>query len=87
VIGLQAAGNPGGALARVTSFVPGLSPMVMPVRQAAGHVAAWEIALSAVLMLVAIALVVRLGGRVYSAALLRTSGKTKLRDAFRAERV
>jgi ABC-2 type transport system permease protein len=38
-------------------------------------------------MLVAVALVVRLGGRVYSAALLRTSGKTKLKDAFRAERV
>jgi ABC-2 type transport system permease protein len=87
VIGLQAAGNPSGTLATVTSFVPGLSPMVMPVRQAAGEVAAWEIALSAGLMLVAVALVVRLGGRVYSAALLRTSGKTKLKDAFRAERV
>ena len=87
VIGLQAAANPGGTLARVTSFVPGLSPMVMPVRQAAGHVAAWEVALSVVLMLVAVALIVRLGGRVYSAALLRTSGKTKLKDAFRAERV
>ena len=29
----------------------------------------------------------RLGGRVYAGALLRTSGKTKLRDALRAERV
>ena len=87
IIGIQAAGNPGGTLATVTSYIPGLSPMVMPVRQAAGHVAAWEVALAVVLMLVAIALVVRLGGRVYSAALLRTSGKTKLKDAFRAERV
>jgi ABC-2 type transport system permease protein len=87
IIGIQAAGNPGGTLARVTSYIPGLSPMVMPVRQAAGEVAAWEVGLAVVLMLVAIALVVRLGGRVYSAALLRTSGKTKLKDAFRAERV
>jgi ABC-2 type transport system permease protein len=66
--------------------VPGLLPLVMPVRQAADEAAAWEVGLSVVLMLVAIALVVRLGGRVYAGALLRTSGKTKLREALRAER-
>jgi ABC-2 type transport system permease protein len=85
-IGIQAAGDPGGTLATVTSYVPGLSPLVMPVRQAAGQVELWEIALAVVLMLVAIALVVRLGGRVYAGALLRTSGRTKLREALRAER-
>jgi ABC-2 type transport system permease protein len=85
-IGIQAAGEPGGTLATVTSFVPGLSPLVMPVRQAADEAAAWEVGLAVVLMLVAIALVVRLGGRVYAGALLRTSGKTKLREALRAER-
>jgi len=86
VVGIQAASDPGGTLAAVTSYIPGLSPLVMPVRQAAGDVALWEIALAVVLMLVAIALVVRLGGRVYAGALLRTSGKTRLRDALRAER-
>jgi ABC-2 type transport system permease protein len=87
VVGVQAAGDPDGTLARVTSFVPGLSPMVMPVRQAAGDVAIWEMGLAVVLMLVAIGLIVRLGGRIYAGALLRTSGKTKLREALRAERV
>jgi ABC-2 type transport system permease protein len=58
----------------------------MPVRQAAGEAAGWEVALAVVLMLVAIGLAVRLGGRVYSGALLRTSGKTRLREALRAER-
>jgi ABC-2 type transport system permease protein len=87
VVGIQASADPGGALARVTSYLPGLSPLVMPVRQAAGEVAAWEIVLAVVLMLVAIALIVRLGGRVYAGALLRTSGRTKLREALRAERV
>jgi ABC-2 type transport system permease protein len=87
VIGIQAAGDPGGTLAVITSYIPGLSPLVMPVRQAAGDVALWEIALAVVLMLVAIALIVRLGGRVYAGALLRTGGKTKLREALRAERV
>jgi ABC-2 type transport system permease protein len=86
VVGVQAASAPDGTLARVTSFVPGLSPLVMPVRQAAGSVAAWEIALAVVLMLAAIALVVRLGGRIYAGALLRTSGRTKLREALAAER-
>lgn len=86
-VALQAASDPGGTLARVTSFVPGLSPLVMPVRMAAGGVAAWEVVLAVVLMLVAIAVVVRLGGRIYAGALLRTSGKTKLREALRAERL
>ena len=86
VIAVQASGDPGGRLAAVTSYVPGLSPMVMPVRTAAGEAAAWEVALAVVLMLLAIALVVRVGGRVYAGALLRTSGgKVRLREALRAE--
>lgn len=85
-IGIQAASDPGGMLARVTSYVPGLSPLVMPVRQAAGEVAVWEIALAVVVMLLAIVLVVRLGGRIYSGALLRTGGKIRMREALAAER-
>ncbi len=86
VVGIQASAAPDGALATVTSFVPGLSPLVMPVRQAAGDVAAWEIALSVLLMVAAIVLVVRLGGRIYAGALLRTSGRTRMREALKAER-
>jgi len=37
-------------------------------------------------MLVGIAVVVRVGGRIYAGALLRTSGKTKIREALRGER-
>ena len=87
VVGIQASADPDGTLAAVTSYVPGLSPLVMPVRQAAGDVAVWEIALAVVLMLVAIALIVRVGGRIYAGALLRTGGRTKLREALRAERL
>jgi ABC-2 type transport system permease protein len=85
-VALQAASDPTGSLARITSFVPGLSPLVMPVRVAAGGAAWWEVVLAVVLMLLATAVVVRLGGRIYAGALLRTSGKTKLREALRAER-
>ena len=86
-IAIQSASNPTGTLATVTSFIPGLSPLVMPVRMAAGGAAAWEVVAAVLIMLVAIALVVRLGGRIYAGALLRTSGRTKIREALRAERV
>jgi ABC-2 type transport system permease protein len=86
VVGIQASANPDGTLATVTSLVPGLSPLVMPVRQAAGAVPVWEVVLAVVLMLAAIALIIRLGGRIYAGALLRTGGKTKIREALRAER-
>jgi ABC-2 type transport system permease protein len=86
VVSIQAAQDPTSTLATVTSFVPGLSPLVMPVRMAAGEAAWWEVATAVVLMLVAIAVIVRIGGRVYSGALLRTSGKVTFREALRAER-
>ena len=86
IVSIQAAQDPGSTVATVTSFIPGMSPLVMPVRIAAGEAAGWEIAVSVALMLVAIALVVRIGGRVYAGALLRTGSKVKLREALRAER-
>jgi ABC-2 type transport system permease protein len=86
VISIQAAQDPTGTLSTVTSFIPGLSPLVMPVRQAAGGAQWWEVVVSVVLMLASIAAIVRIGGRIYSGALLRTGGKVKLREALRAER-
>ena len=86
IVSIQAAQDPGSTVATVTSFIPGMSPLVMPVRIAAEEAAGWEIAVSVALMLVAIALVVRIGGRVYAGALLRTGSKVKLREALRAER-
>lgn len=85
-ISLQAGQDPGSTLATVTSFIPGMTPLVMPVRMAAGEVPVWQALLAVAVMLVAIAVVVRVGGRVYAGALLRTGGKTKLREALKAER-
>ena len=86
VVSIQAAQDPAGTLSTVTSFVPGLSPLVMPVRQAAGAADGWEVVVAVVLMLVSIAVIVRIGGRIYSGALLRTGGKVKLREALQTER-
>lgn len=82
VIAIQAAQNPDSALARITSLVPGLSPMVMPVRSAAGSVLWWELLLAVVLNLVAVVLVIRLGGRIYAGALLRSGGRVRVKDAL-----
>ncbi len=87
VLAITAGQNPNGSLAKVTSFVPPLSTMVMPVRVATGTVEWWELVLAVVLMLAAIAVVVRVGGRVYSGALLGKGGRVKLKDALGAERV
>ncbi len=87
VLAITAGQNPDGSLARVTSFVPALSTMVMPVRVATGSVAWWEIALAIALMLVAIVVVIRVGGRIYAGALLGKGGRVKVKDALAAERV
>ncbi|MBA3368660.1 MAG: ABC transporter permease [Geodermatophilaceae bacterium] len=87
VLAITAGQNPDGSLARVTSFVPVLSTMVMPVRVATGSVAWWEIALAIALMLVAIVVVIRVGGRIYAGALLGKGGRVKVKDALAAERV
>ncbi len=87
VLAITAGQNPNGSLAKVTSFIPPLSTMVMPVRVATGSVQWWEPVLAVLLMLVAIVVVVRVGGRVYSGALLGKGGRVKLKDALGAERL
>lgn len=82
LIAIQAVQNPDGPLAVVTSLVPGLSPLVMPVRMAAGEVAWWELLASIGLMLVAIVALFRLGGRIYAGALLRSGGRVRIKDAL-----
>jgi ABC-2 type transport system permease protein len=73
-------------LARVSSFLPPVAPLVMPVRIAGGDAALWEIALSLGIMLVSIVAVVVLAARVYEGAILRTGARVKLGDAWRGAR-
>jgi ABC-2 type transport system permease protein len=79
---IAAAGDPSSAVARVTSFVPVWTPLVMPIRMAAGEAAAWEVAVVTALVLVTIVVVVRLAGRIYAGGALRTRGRIKLREAY-----
>ena len=85
-IAVRAIENPDLLVVRLASFFPPWAPMVMPVRSAVGNAPFWEVALSVVLVLAAIYLLVRIGARVYTGALLRTGGKVKLREAWKAAR-
>lgn len=85
-LAIAALSSPDSTLVRVTSIVPPFSTMVMPIRWAAGEAPLWELGLAIVLMLLAAAALVRLAGRVYAGAVLRSGPKVKLSDAFAAGR-
>ena len=78
-----AVGDPDLAIVRFGSFFPPWTPMIMPMRTALGSAQAWEVALSIALVVASIVLLVWVGSRVYTGALLRTGGTVKLRDAWR----
>jgi ABC-2 type transport system permease protein len=75
-------GGADSTLSRVSSFLPPVAPMVMPLRIAGGDAAMWEVALSLGIMLVSIVAVVLLAARLYEGAILRTGARVKLRDAW-----
>jgi ABC-2 type transport system permease protein len=77
---------PDGTLATVGSLVPFWTPMVMPVRMASGGVPWSQVALSVALVALTIVVLVRVGARVYSGAVLRTGARVKLRDAWKGAR-
>ncbi len=71
-------------IVRFGSFFPPWTPMIMPIRSALGSAQPWEVALSTALVVAGIVLLVWVGSRVYTGALLRTGGTVKLRDAWRS---
>ena len=81
---IMAAENPDGLFPTIASWLPPWAAFVMPVRIATGDPQIWEILVAvAGTALGAIALL-WIGSRVYSGALLRTGGKIKLREAWKA---
>jgi len=74
--------DPRSPIMAVLSFVPLFAQTVMPARFALGVASCWEVALSALITVAAIAIVVRLAGRVYRNSVLRTGGRVSLREAL-----
>ena len=74
------------AVVRVASYVPPLTPMLMPVRAALGELAWWEVPTAAAVMVLATYGLLRLGGRIYLGGLLQSGQSIRLRDAWKLAR-
>jgi ABC-2 type transport system permease protein len=72
----------GDRLEEIVSLVPVVSAMVMPGRIATADVPLWQVLLALLLNVVAAALLVRLGARIYDRNLLQTGRKLGLREAL-----
>ena len=77
-----AAPDPGGAATTVFSFIPFFSPVIMPVRIAAGVAPFWQVAVSVVLAVATIYALAVIAGRIYRNSVLHTGGRVKFRDAL-----
>jgi ABC-2 type transport system permease protein len=69
---------------RVLSYIPFTSPFAMPRRIVMGDVGWWQPTLSLVLLAAGIVVTIIVSSRIYSGALLQTTGKAKLRKAWAA---
>ena len=78
--------DPSGTVARIATLIPPAAPMVVPMRTALGAIEPWEVLLSIAVTVVFIYGLFALGARVYSGAVLQTTGRIKLRDAWRSSR-
>jgi ABC-2 type transport system permease protein len=67
---------------RVLSYIPFTSPFSMPRRIVMGDVGWWQPTLSLALLAVGIVATIAVCTRIYSGALLQTTGKAKLRKAW-----
>lgn len=83
LLAYAAIGSPNATWLRVISFLPPLTATLMPARIALGHVAPWELALAAVIMLLSIYGMFRLASRVYTGALIRSGARLRWREALR----
>ncbi|CAI7977420.1 ABC transporter permease [Parafrankia sp. BMG5.11] len=76
-------GDPDNGLIAVLSLLPIFAPVLMPMRIALGVAPVWQLVLSVVLALALIGVLVRLTGRIYRNAVLRTGARVSFRDALR----
>lgn len=74
-----------GTLLQVASFIPVVSSVAMPVRLLAEQVPLWEPIVSLLLTVVAAALLIRLGERIYQRAVMHSGSAISWRQAFRLE--
>lgn len=78
--------DPTNELARILSYIPPFSAMLMPLRYAMGAATTLEMLAALAISLVVLPLLVWLAGRLYAGAVLHTGGKVSLRKALNNSR-
>ena len=68
----------------VLAFIPFTAPIAMPVLVAVGAAPAWQVVLSAAIILAATVGMARLAGTIYERAILRTGSRLKVRQVLRS---
>jgi ABC-2 type transport system permease protein len=74
--------DPDSIIGLLGTLLPITAPLIVPVRMAAGDIAAWQIVASLLITLGSVVALVRLAGRLYAGAILRTGGTVKLKEAW-----
>ena len=75
--------DPENTVFRAASIIPFTAPMVMPVRVAMTPVPMWEFALSVALLIVTVALVTWVAGKIYSIGILATGKRPSMGEVWR----
>lgn len=86
VLSFATLNDPDGLAALIGTYVPFSAPFVVPVRYALEAIEWWEIGLSIAISLVAFVVFVRIAGRIYEGAILRSGGRVKVAEAWRGDR-
>jgi len=82
----SALGKPTAWWVTAGSLFPPTAPMFMPLRAGLTDVPAWQMLCAVVLMIAAIVGMVHAGGRLYRGAVLHTSGRLRIRQAWHGSR-
>jgi ABC-2 type transport system permease protein len=86
LLSFAANSNPTGGLATALTLIPVSAPFTLPGRAAQVSIPLWQYGVSFALMLIAIAVLVRVAGRVYELGLLRSGPRVPFREALQAAR-
>lgn len=73
-------------IARVLTFIPFTTPMLLPIRVARDAIAGWEVALALGVLVLGVWLLIRIAGRVYEFTLLHTGARVGWGELVRMSR-
>jgi ABC-2 type transport system permease protein len=85
LLSFAVASDPGSTLSTALSILPPFAPILMSVRVATGDATAWQVGLAIALLVVSIAGLTWLAGRIYANSVLRIGKRVRLTAAMRGK--